>query len=135
MGLILDSSVASAAERRGDTVQAFLQRVIDTADDQEAVLSPVGVALIDPDGNARELFHVAAGGSARCMPYSSARSSSTCCCRPCIHASVRRKRAANDVALIEPRGFLMLNYGRSTFLINFAAHVAYGIIVGLAVRI
>ena len=43
MGLILDSSVAIAAERRGDTVQAFLERVIDTAGDQEAALSAVGV--------------------------------------------------------------------------------------------
>jgi hypothetical protein len=43
VGLILDSSVAIAAERRGDTVQAFLQRVIATAGDQEAALSPVGV--------------------------------------------------------------------------------------------
>jgi predicted nucleic acid-binding protein len=38
-----DSSVAIAAERRGDTVQAFLQRVIETAGDQEAALSRVGV--------------------------------------------------------------------------------------------
>jgi predicted nucleic acid-binding protein len=43
VGLILDSSVAVATERRGDTVQAFLQRVIETAGDQEAALSPVGV--------------------------------------------------------------------------------------------
>src|SRR5438067_8117077 len=43
VGLILDSSVAIAAERRGDTVQAFLERVIDTAGDQEAALSAVGV--------------------------------------------------------------------------------------------
>ena len=43
VGLILDSSVAIAAERRGDTVRAFLQRVIDTAGDQEAALSPVAV--------------------------------------------------------------------------------------------
>jgi predicted nucleic acid-binding protein len=43
VGLILDSSVAIAAERRGDTVQAFLQRVIDAAGDQEAALSAVGV--------------------------------------------------------------------------------------------
>jgi tRNA(fMet)-specific endonuclease VapC len=43
VGLILDSSVAIAAERRGDSVQAFLQRVIDTAGDQEAALSVVGV--------------------------------------------------------------------------------------------
>ena len=43
MGLILDSSVAIAAERRGDTVQAFLQRVIDTAGAQDAALSAIGV--------------------------------------------------------------------------------------------
>lgn len=43
MGLILDSSVVIAAERRGDTVQAFLQRIIDAAGDQNAALSPVAV--------------------------------------------------------------------------------------------
>lgn len=43
MGLILDSSVAIAAERRGDTVQALLQRAIDTTGDQEAALSTVAV--------------------------------------------------------------------------------------------
>jgi len=43
VGLILDSSVAIAAERRGDTVQVFLQRVIDTTGNQEAALSAVGV--------------------------------------------------------------------------------------------
>ena len=43
MGLILDSSVAIAAEGRGGTVQAFLQRAIATAGDQEAALSAVGV--------------------------------------------------------------------------------------------
>jgi uncharacterized membrane protein YagU involved in acid resistance len=43
--------------------------------------------------------------------------------------------AANDVTLIEPPGFLMLNYGRNTFLLNFVAHVAYGAIVGAIVRV
>jgi len=43
--------------------------------------------------------------------------------------------AANDIALIEPPGFLMLNYGRNTFVINLLAHIAYGAIVGWAVRI
>ena len=38
--------------------------------------------------------------------------------------------AANDVALIEPPGFLMLNYGRNTFFVTLAAHVAFGAIVG-----
>jgi tRNA(fMet)-specific endonuclease VapC len=43
VGLILDSSVAIAAERRGDTVQAFLEHVIDAATNQEAALSAVAV--------------------------------------------------------------------------------------------
>lgn len=43
--------------------------------------------------------------------------------------------AANDVTLIEPPGFLMLNYGRNTFLITLGAHMAYGAIVGWAVRV
>lgn len=43
--------------------------------------------------------------------------------------------AANKITLIEPPGFLMLNYGRSTFLVTLVAHVAYGALVGLIVRI
>jgi predicted nucleic acid-binding protein len=43
VGLILDSSVAISAERRGETVQAFLHRMIETTGDQEAALSAVGV--------------------------------------------------------------------------------------------
>ena len=39
--------------------------------------------------------------------------------------------AANEVALIEPPGFLMLNYGRNTFLVTLAAHVAYGAIIAI----
>jgi hypothetical protein len=43
--------------------------------------------------------------------------------------------AANEVALIEPPGFLLLNYGRNTFLITLTAHIAYGAIVAWAIRI
>jgi hypothetical protein len=43
--------------------------------------------------------------------------------------------AANEVALLEPPGFLMLNYGRNTFLVTLAAHVAYGAILGAVVRV
>jgi hypothetical protein len=43
VGLIPDSSVAIAAERRGATVQSLLQRVIDAAGDQEAAVSVVCV--------------------------------------------------------------------------------------------
>lgn len=43
--------------------------------------------------------------------------------------------AADEITLIEPPGFLMLNYGRSTFLVTLAAHVTYGALVGLIVRV
>ncbi len=38
--------------------------------------------------------------------------------------------AAGESALIEPPGFLMRNYGRSTPAVTLAAHVLYGSIVG-----
>jgi hypothetical protein len=41
---------------------------------------------------------------------------------------------ANEFALLEPPGFLLLNYGRSTFVVNLVAHAAYGAIVGWALR-
>jgi hypothetical protein len=37
---------------------------------------------------------------------------------------------ANTTALLEPPGFLMLNYGLQTPLVNIVAHVAYGALVG-----
>jgi tRNA(fMet)-specific endonuclease VapC len=43
MGLILDSSVVIAAERRGETVEQFLQRLITTTGDQDAALSAIGL--------------------------------------------------------------------------------------------
>lgn len=42
--------------------------------------------------------------------------------------------AAGDSPLIEPPGFLMRNYGRSTPVVTLAAHVLYGTIVGGFVR-
>jgi hypothetical protein len=39
--------------------------------------------------------------------------------------------SARGVALLEPPGFLMLNYGRRTFFVLLAAHLAYGAIVGV----
>lgn len=38
--------------------------------------------------------------------------------------------AANEAPLLEPPGFMMLNYGRTTPLVNLAGHVLYGAIVG-----
>lgn len=55
---------------------------------------------------------------------------------PVIHRRIGTpETAANEIALIEPPGFLMLNYGRNTFLVTLIAHIAYGAIVGWAVRI
>lgn len=38
--------------------------------------------------------------------------------------------SAPEVALLEPPGFLMLNYGPSTPVITVLAHIGYGAIVG-----
>ena len=55
---------------------------------------------------------------------------------PLLHPRIATTdTAANEVSLIEPPGFLMLNYGHNTFLIALVAHVAFGAIVGWAVRI
>ncbi len=43
MGLVLDSSVAIAAERRGDNVTQLLKQIFSTAGNQPAVLSSVGL--------------------------------------------------------------------------------------------
>jgi predicted nucleic acid-binding protein len=43
MGLILDSSVVIDAERRDQTVERLIQRVMTVAGDQEAALSAVGL--------------------------------------------------------------------------------------------
>lgn len=43
MGLILDSSVVIAAERRGDTVDRFLEQLIHVAGPQDAALTAVGL--------------------------------------------------------------------------------------------
>ena len=55
---------------------------------------------------------------------------------PLVHPRIATTdTAADDVSLIEPPGFLMLNYGRNTFLVALLAHIAFGAIVGWAVRI
>jgi len=55
---------------------------------------------------------------------------------PVVHPRIGTpETAANEIALIEPPGFLMLNYGRSTFLVMLIAHLAYGAVVGLIITI
>lgn len=43
MGLILDSIVVIASERRGETVERLIERVVGVTGDQEAALSAIGV--------------------------------------------------------------------------------------------
>jgi len=43
MGLILDSSVVIDAERRGETVERLIERVVSVAGDQETALSAIGL--------------------------------------------------------------------------------------------
>jgi len=43
MGLILDSSVVIAAERRGDTVEQLIENIVKATGDQEAALSAIGL--------------------------------------------------------------------------------------------
>ena len=43
MGLILDSSVFIDAERRGETVERMIERVVTVTGDQEAALSAIGL--------------------------------------------------------------------------------------------
>ena len=55
---------------------------------------------------------------------------------PVVHPRIGTpETAANEIALIEPPGFLMLNYGRNTLLVTLLAHLVYGAIVGWAVRV
>jgi len=55
---------------------------------------------------------------------------------PVVHPRMATpETAANEITLIEPPGFLMLNYGRSTAAITLLAHVVYGALVGLIVRL
>ena len=50
---------------------------------------------------------------------------------PLIHPRMGSpSTAAPSVALLEPPGFMMLNYGAQTPLVSLAAHIAYGTLVG-----
>jgi hypothetical protein len=54
---------------------------------------------------------------------------------PVVHPRIGTpETAAHEIALVEPPGFLMLNYGRNSFLVALVAHMAYGAVVGLITR-
>lgn len=63
MGLILDSSVVIAAERRGDNVTQLLKRVVAATGDQRAVLSSVGLTELAHASTAHKENRRAAGAS------------------------------------------------------------------------
>jgi hypothetical protein len=55
---------------------------------------------------------------------------------PIVHPRIGTPdTAADEIALLEPPGFLLLNYGRRTFALTLAAHIAFGAIVGAVVRL
>ena len=55
---------------------------------------------------------------------------------PVVHPRMGTpETAADEVVLLEAPGFLMLNYGRNTFLVNLIAHIAYGAIIGALVQL
>lgn len=55
---------------------------------------------------------------------------------PVIHPRMGDALSSVDsVALLEAPGFLMLNYGRATPIVNLIAHAAYGAIVGGSVSL
>ena len=49
MGLILDSSVVIAAERRGDTVEQLIEKIVKATGDQDAALSAIGLTELIHD--------------------------------------------------------------------------------------
>jgi hypothetical protein len=50
---------------------------------------------------------------------------------PLVHPALGTPAtAANESPLLEPPGFMLLNYGRATPLVALAAHVAYGGVIG-----
>lgn len=55
---------------------------------------------------------------------------------PVIHPRMGDALSSVDsIALLEAPGFLMLNYGRATPIVNLIAHAAYGAIVGGSVSL
>jgi hypothetical protein len=53
---------------------------------------------------------------------------------PAVHPRMGSSlSASNTTPLLEPPGFLMLNYGRATPVVTVAAHIVYGGIIGVFV--
>ena len=55
---------------------------------------------------------------------------------PLVHPALGTpETAASESPLLEPPGFMLLNYGRSTPLVAFAAHILYGATIGAFVQV
>jgi hypothetical protein len=55
---------------------------------------------------------------------------------PAVHPKMGTLSSAADSApLLEPPGFMLLNYGRTTPIVTILAHLAYGAIVGAFVAV
>ncbi len=55
---------------------------------------------------------------------------------PLVHpALATRETAANESPLLEPPGFMLLNYGRSTPVVALVTHLLYGAVVGAFVQV
>ncbi|HTK30119.1 MAG TPA: hypothetical protein VL309_11225 [Vicinamibacterales bacterium] len=55
---------------------------------------------------------------------------------PIVHPRMGTpETSAAEIALVEPPGFMLLNYGRNTVLVTLASHIAYGVIIGLIARV
>jgi len=55
---------------------------------------------------------------------------------PIVHPRMGTpETSAAEITLLEPPGFMMLNYGRNTVVVSLAAHVVYGIIIGVVARV
>jgi hypothetical protein len=51
---------------------------------------------------------------------------------PAVHPRMGTSiTAANSSPLLEPPGFMLVNYGRATPLVTIVAHLAYGAVVGV----
>jgi len=55
---------------------------------------------------------------------------------PIVHPRMGTpETSAAEITLLEPPGFMMLNYGRNTVVISLVAHIVYGLIIGLVARV
>jgi hypothetical protein len=55
---------------------------------------------------------------------------------PLVHPNMGTPMSGiGSAALLEPPGFMMLNYGRATPIVSLMAHTAYGVIIGLSVSL